>query len=376
MKSNQLIQFWKNWMNRNRSFSKPEMEELESHLWAEIDEIVVTEGCTEEEAFAKTVVNMGSENRISQDFIKTKPSFGRAFYFIKNNSLFIIASLLCVIVFLVFDTMFAQTHSFQDYVSISEKQYISLQKTQTEFSEYYPDKPFFAKSSTNSWYFSFISEEYTWFSTSPFYRETLPEYAGISLSPKLTFVIDNMRQLWVEQGFAFDQNSLRLKNLKPRKVKKISYPSFPSINESLRLPPAFMIYLTVPSGESKQVYPVKVTEKDITNKLVNYVDESGTWFVKIDLSGDDNYRFDKLNNDQIKNQLSLKDTTSSSIVLALQSFEDALPVKTEYLRVELLQVKYGFGDIETNEYVLSTEYVDVVQKPQHIVSYLMKHIFK
>ena len=86
--------------------------------------------------------------------------------------------------------------------------------------------------------------------------------------------------------------------------------------------------------------------------------------------------FDKLNNDQIKNQLSLKDTNSSSIVLALQSFKNALPVKTEYLRVELLQVKNGFGDIETNEYVLSTEYVDVIQKPQHIVLYLMKHFFK
>ena len=126
MKRNQLIQFWKNWMNRNRSFSKSEMEELESHLWEEMDEMVVTEGCTEEEAFEKAVVNMGSENRISKDFIKTKPSFGRAYYFIKNNSLFIIASLLCVIVFLVFDTLFAQTHSFQDYVSISEKQFIRL----------------------------------------------------------------------------------------------------------------------------------------------------------------------------------------------------------------------------------------------------------
>ena len=60
MKRNQLIQHWKKWMNRNRSFSKPEMEELESHLWEEMDEMVATEGSSEEEAFAKAVVNMGS----------------------------------------------------------------------------------------------------------------------------------------------------------------------------------------------------------------------------------------------------------------------------------------------------------------------------
>jgi len=39
-------------MNRNRSFSKPEMEELESHLWVEMDELIATDGCSEEEAFA------------------------------------------------------------------------------------------------------------------------------------------------------------------------------------------------------------------------------------------------------------------------------------------------------------------------------------
>jgi len=85
---NQLIAHWKRWMNRNRSFSKPEMEELESHLWEEMDEMVATDGFSEEEAFAESVIKIGSENKLSQDFIKTKSSYEKAIIAIKNNHLF------------------------------------------------------------------------------------------------------------------------------------------------------------------------------------------------------------------------------------------------------------------------------------------------
>ena len=100
---NQLIAHWKRWMNRNHSFSKPEMEELENHLWEEMDEMVATDGCSEEDAFAKAVVNIGSSDHVYPEFKKNQQFVKRARHYIITKSIPIIVSLLLIIVFLIGD---------------------------------------------------------------------------------------------------------------------------------------------------------------------------------------------------------------------------------------------------------------------------------
>lgn len=99
MNKTQLVNHWKRWMNRNRSFSKTEMEELESHLWEEMDEMVATDGCSEEEAFHKVVTNLGNRTTLDSEYKKTKTiSISRINFWVHAHLWQVI---LCIILLIV-----------------------------------------------------------------------------------------------------------------------------------------------------------------------------------------------------------------------------------------------------------------------------------
>jgi hypothetical protein len=115
----QLIQRWKSWMNRHRSFSKPEMEELESHLWEEMDEMVVTEGCTEEEAFHQVVAKVGSRQVLGTEYKKiNKFSLPRFNSWAHDHQWIIFISLLLVIFLIISDYVYASSHFIEEIKTI------------------------------------------------------------------------------------------------------------------------------------------------------------------------------------------------------------------------------------------------------------------
>jgi len=220
---NQLIAHWKRWMNRNHSFSKPEMEELENHLWEEMDEMVATDGCSEEDAFAKAVVNIGSSDHVYPEFKKNQQFVKRARHYIITKSIPIIVSLLLIIVFLIGDSLFAQYHTVKVYKPITKSEIVNLYNIETKppklFSKLPSDKPL------NELLFYNINEgdsylscnKFFWFSENSTILNSQPCYAGRTSS--LLYVVDDKNRLWIDENEDVDQDSLFIDLIKPRKAK-------------------------------------------------------------------------------------------------------------------------------------------------------------
>jgi len=65
------IQNWKRSLKRNPSFEEGQIKEMETHLRDEIDELIDS-GCTEKEAFNRTVEKFGTIEEIGDEVYKTK----------------------------------------------------------------------------------------------------------------------------------------------------------------------------------------------------------------------------------------------------------------------------------------------------------------
>jgi len=111
---NQLIAHWKRWMNRNRSFSKPEMEELESHLWEEMDEMVATDGFSEKEAFHKVISNLGNRTTLDSEYKKTKTiSISRINSWTHDHLWQVIICFMIIIMYILGDFLYANNHNIE-----------------------------------------------------------------------------------------------------------------------------------------------------------------------------------------------------------------------------------------------------------------------
>ena len=69
---NTLTKHWRRWINRSKSFESKELDELESHMLEEIDNLVEKDGISEEEAFNKAVIEMGNRENLDQEFTKVR----------------------------------------------------------------------------------------------------------------------------------------------------------------------------------------------------------------------------------------------------------------------------------------------------------------
>jgi len=106
---NQLVGQWRKWINRSKSFDGKELDELENHLLEEIDYLTEKDGLSEEEAFAKAVIEMGKRENLDQEFTKVR-GYVRPVSWIQKNSLTIITTLLLVVAFLIADGLYASNH--------------------------------------------------------------------------------------------------------------------------------------------------------------------------------------------------------------------------------------------------------------------------
>lgn len=120
-----LVSQWRQWINRNKTFTGHEMDELENHLLEEIDDLKQYEGLSEEEAFQKVVSVMGGREALDKEFVKVKPVWNKLKLRIRQNSLLIISILLILVVLLSSDLIFCSTHYVEIYKA-TEKNYLEM----------------------------------------------------------------------------------------------------------------------------------------------------------------------------------------------------------------------------------------------------------
>jgi hypothetical protein len=99
LNQNRLINQWKKWINRNKTFNKDDIHELETHLIDEMEYLTEKEGLSEQEAFYKAVDIIGEREELNEEFDKVKPLSARFIQWIKSNSLQLMTC-LCLILFI------------------------------------------------------------------------------------------------------------------------------------------------------------------------------------------------------------------------------------------------------------------------------------
>ena len=366
----QLIQRWKSWMNRNRSFTKPEMEELENHLWEEMDEMVASEGYTEEEAFTKAVVNMGSSDHVYPEFEQNHPFLNKAENWIHQKSIPIIITLALLVAFLFADSIYVNHHSFKVYQNKiwNDKGVIKLKKLSLEdsFNQKelisFETKPF-DKEGSAIFYHAFY-----WFKDSA-YIETIPVYVGnvyTANEVNFIFVLDNHNNLWIDQDGSFNYNSKKIQNLNP-----VSYRFMGIENEDCQADRSmFVLY---------QICPGKDPNDGIVDDIWKYLPDS-----------EENLILKK--NHYAQNYFTVRWSDNDILKFYLYDLESdwfKLPIPEEHskeykvigkstfsVRVsdyQICRITY-YLDINTQEPFLYFEEGIEVEKPLHIIQYLINQI--
>lgn len=241
---NQLIQHWKRWMNRNRSFSKPEMEELESHLWEEMDDMVASEGCTEEEAFHQVVANIGSRKELNNEFMKTKKiSISKINSWTHDHLWIIFISLLLVIFLILSDYFYASRHFTEEMKTIqSNIVELDLIKDKQGLITYEPYFSGFQKD-------NFIISDINPYLKGIFYLYPLLLYA----------VYDDEDNLWISSTNIFNKKTKKFKINPPKRYIEHEYTYgylLPNTNESTDIN-SFIISIPEPKA---------LEEKETNNK--------------------------------------------------------------------------------------------------------------
>jgi hypothetical protein len=195
------------------------MEELESHLWAEMDEIVVTEGCTEEEAFTRSVVNIGSTDHVYPEFEKNQPFLKKAENWIHQKSIPIIITLALLVAFLFADSIFVNHHSFKVFQekAIENKGIIKLNRLTLNGSVNREHPISFKSKSFDQQSSVIFYHVFYWFKDSK-YDETRPVFVGNTYTANganFIFVLDTNNNLWIDQDGNFNYYSKKIQNITP-----------------------------------------------------------------------------------------------------------------------------------------------------------------
>jgi hypothetical protein len=185
---NKLISSWRKWLNRNQTFQKKELDELEDHLIEEIDYLVKRENLSEEEAFQKAMMDVGKREVLDKDFQKAR---GFSLLWIKNwykqyaFPLFV-CSLLIISLF-VTDLIFTSTHFITE--TINKTAIVSVLKPIVENS--------FSEEDGNTIKISWGSKEFP-MKTKP----VLGCYIYL-VDVKLNVILDDQDQLWFDKDLLF-----------------------------------------------------------------------------------------------------------------------------------------------------------------------------
>lgn len=332
----QLIQRWKSWMNRHRSFSKPEMEELESHLWVEMDEMVASEGCTEEEAFARSVVNIGSVDHVYPEFEKNQPFLKKIENWIKVKAIPIFFCFFLIVIFLIADNVFSLHHTIETFAKIPGSEYlVALEKSnQTNLVD-----------STD--YFH------------PEVNEFIHKLSGFANTEhySIHFFLNEKSQLYISDK---TNTPLFIGPIEPIEKKKAT--------TSVK----FIVPRIVTTTDKDDIFNDSVDEQNGINigKLLNYgyafFDSAGQLWIDPDF---EHKRFDILGRALIKR--------STVLFQLIPRCENAFKSINHDALFEPTYFKLSYyHDSNKDEHYFYLESVEKVQKPLHIIQYLIKHVKK
>lgn len=177
-------------MNRNRSFSKPEMEELESHLWEEMDEMVATDGCSEEEAFHKVVANLGNRTMLDSEYKKTKKiSISRINSWAHAYLWQIVASFLGIIILIISDSIYAGIHLTEKIDVIDSNVYPSAINGEDRLHKF-------------NFYFEGINA---------LSKGIIYNYDPVLSNIMFNFIYDDQNNLWISKTNVFNQTTKKYK---------------------------------------------------------------------------------------------------------------------------------------------------------------------
>lgn len=132
----QLIARWKVWINHQRTHTRSEMEELESHLWQEMEDLVLREGLTEEEAFQKVVTRMGGREVLDQEFNDFNPLSARILHWAKLHPWKIVTILVCLLLFFGADYFYSSNHTTTKQFDSNQFQFFPLTQIKNKGNHY------------------------------------------------------------------------------------------------------------------------------------------------------------------------------------------------------------------------------------------------
>jgi hypothetical protein len=206
---NQLISRWKAWINHNRTHSRSEMEEMESHLWHEIEDLIRDEGLSEEEAFQKVVIRMGGREALNTEFDASNPLFLRITNWAKLHPWRIVIILVCLLLFFGSDFLYSSTHSASKTTYSNQFNFLPLTPIKSKGNQYqveiYENIPSIKTSSTSK-----ITNDLPLFTILEKGNLTSGLYGLYTIFNKeFTFVLDSSNLLWIASSgdlFTFKPN--------------------------------------------------------------------------------------------------------------------------------------------------------------------------
>lgn len=194
---NQLISRWKAWINHNRTHSRSEMEEMESHLWHEIEDLIRDEGLSEEEAFQKVVHRMGGREALDQQFDASNPIVLRITNWVKLHPWRIVTILVCLLLLIGSDFLYSSTHTATKQFYSNQFKFFPLTSIKNQGTHYLVDSYDLPVSSSSSKDSRLINDL-------PFF--TILEKSGLTVglystgsifNKEFTFVLDPSNTLWI-----------------------------------------------------------------------------------------------------------------------------------------------------------------------------------
>lgn len=193
----QLIARWKVWINHQRTHTRSEMEELESHLWQEMEDLVLRERLTEEEAFQKVVTRMGGRKVLDKEFNAHNTFSARILHWAKLHPWIIVTVLLCVILFFISDFIYSSNNSVATSIFSMEYHFLPLSPIKINGNHYIVgsyDTPDTTKTSKDSR----LKNDLPFFTILEKNKLTSGLYGTATIFNKeFTFALDPSNLLWI-----------------------------------------------------------------------------------------------------------------------------------------------------------------------------------
>jgi hypothetical protein len=194
---NQLISRWKAWINHNRTHSRSEMEEMESHLWHEIEDLIRDEELSEEEAFQKVVIRMGDREALDQQFDVSNPLHKRITNWAKLHPWRIVTVLVCFLLFFGSDFLYSSNHTRTKMLYTNQFQFFPLTSIKNQGNHYLVENFEFPNSS-NSSKDTKLKNDLPFFAILEKSNLTSGLYSTATIVNKeFTFVLDPSNLLWI-----------------------------------------------------------------------------------------------------------------------------------------------------------------------------------